>query len=186
MSNFLRRYQENTRLLNTLKIVADIAIIIVAAYVIILFTCYRTNISGNSMQPVLCNNDTVLINKFAYAYSSPKRFDVIAFKTSESAFDKIYIKRVIGVPGDKVLIKDGKVYINDKQLEDDVFTDNILTAGLAKNELYLNKDEYFCLGDNRNNSEDSRFANIGIIKSENIVGEPWLITSPFNRFGRVK
>ena len=105
MSNFLRRYQENTRLLNTLKIVADIAIIIVAAYVIILFTCYRTNISGNSMQPVLCNNDTVLINKFAYAYSSPKRYDVIAFKTSESAFDKIYIKRVIGVPGDKVLSK---------------------------------------------------------------------------------
>ena len=128
MSNFLRRYQENTRLLNTLKIVADIAIIIVAAYVIILFTCYRTNISGNSMQPVLCNNDTVLINKFAYAYSSPKRYDVIAFKTSESAFDKIYIKRVIGVPGDKVLIKDGKVYINDKQLEDDVFTDYSLTA----------------------------------------------------------
>ena len=186
MSNFLRRYQENTRLLNTLKIVADIAIIIVAAYVIILFTCYRTNISGNSMQPVLCNNDTVLINKFAYAYSSPKRYDVIAFKTSDSGFDKIYIKRVIGVPGDKVLIKDGKVYINDKQLEDDVFTDNILTAGLAKNELYLNKGEYFCLGDNRNNSEDSRFANIGNVKSDYIIGRAWFKLLPISDAGFVE
>lgn len=186
MSNFLRRYQENTTLLNILKVISDIIIIALAAYVIILFTCERTNINGNSMQPVLCNGDNVMINRFSYAYTSPKRYDVIAFKTSGTGFNKIYIKRVIGVPGDKVAIIDGKVYINDKQLADDVFTDNILTAGLAANSLTLGKDEYFVLGDNRNNSEDSRFANIGIVRKSNIIGSAWLITSPVNRFGFIK
>ncbi len=186
MSNFLRRYQENTTLLNILKVISDIIIIALAAYVIILFTCERTNINGNSMQPVLCNGDNVMINRFSYAYTSPKRYDVIAFKTSGTGFYKIYIKRVIGVPGDKVAIIDGKVYINDEQLVDDVFTDNILTAGLAANSLTLGKDEYFVLGDNRNNSEDSRFANIGIVRKSNIIGSAWLITSPVNRFGFIK
>lgn len=186
MANFFRRYQENTVLLKILKTVCDIVIIVLAAYIIILFTCQRTNISGNSMQPALCNGDTVMINRFSYAYTSPKRYDVIAFKTSKTGFNKIYIKRVIGVPGDKVSITEGKVYINDTQLSDDVFTDNILTAGLAANSITLGKDEYFVLGDNRNNSEDSRFANIGLVKKENIIGSAWLITSPVNRFGLVK
>jgi signal peptidase I len=186
MSSFLRRYQENTKLLSTLKFIADIIMIALAAYVIVLFTCQRTNISGNSMQPVLENGDNVMINRFAYAYASPKRYDVIAFRTSGTGFNKIYIKRVIGIPGDKVTIKDGKVYINDAQLEDDVFTDNILTAGLASSPITLGKDEYFVLGDNRNNSEDSRFSNIGIVKKDNIIGSAWLITSPMGRFGFIR
>jgi signal peptidase I len=114
---------------------------------------------------------------------SPKRYDVIAFKTSGTGFDKIYIKRVIGVPGDSVIIKNGKVYINGEELTDDVYTDTILTAGLAANTITLGDDEYFVLGDNRNNSEDSRFSNIGIVKKENIIGSAWLIASPLSRFG---
>lgn len=186
MSNFLRRYQENTVLLNALKFISDLLIVMLAAYSIILFTCQRTNISGNSMQPVLENGDTVMINRFAYAYASPKRFDVIAFKASDTGFNKIYIKRVIGVPGDKVAITGGRVYINDTLLEDDVSTDTILTAGLASNALTLGKNEYFVLGDNRNNSEDSRFANIGVVKKSDIIGSAWLISSPLNRIGFIE
>ena len=92
-----------------------------------------------------------------------------------------YIKRVIGLPGEHVQIMDGKVYINGSVLEDDVSEDDILTAGLAAGELTLGENEYFVLGDNRNNSEDSRFANVGVVKKDDIVGSVWFIASPMKR-----
>ena len=92
-----------------------------------------------------------------------------------------FIKRVIGLPGEHVQIMDGKVYINGSVLEDDGSEDDILTAGLAAGELTLGENEYFVLGDNRNNSEDSRFANVGVVKKDDIVGSVWFIASPMKR-----
>ena len=181
MISFQRRYQENTKLLTVCKWIADLLIVILLAYTLTLFLCDRTTISGNSMQPAIENEDTVLLNRIAYSFHGPKRYSIIAFHSNGVKTSKIYVKRVIGLPGETIQIHDGKVYINGSVLEDDVSEDDILTAGLAAGELTLGENEYFVLGDNRNNSEDSRFANVGVVKKDDIVGSVWFIASPMKR-----
>lgn len=181
MISFQRRYQENTKLLTVCKWIADLLIVILLAYTLTLFLCDRTTISGNSMQPAIENEDTVLLNRIANSFHGPKRYSIIAFHPNGVKTSKIYVKRVIGLPGETIQIHDGKVYINGSVLEDDVSEDDILTAGLAAGELTLGENEYFVLGDNRNNSEDSRFANVGVVKKDDIVGSVWFIASPMKR-----
>lgn len=181
MISFQRRYQENTKLLTVCKWIADLLIVILLAYTLTLFLCDRTTISGNSMQPAIENEDTVLLNRIAYSFHGPKRYSIIVFHPNGVKTSKIYVKRVIGLPGETIQIHDGKVYINGSVLEDDVSEDDILTAGLAAGELTLGENEYFVLGDNRNNSEDSRFANVGVVKKDDIVGSVWFIASPMKR-----
>ena len=114
---FQRRYQENTRLQSVCKMIVNIIMVIMSAYVIVTFMCDRTIISGGSMQPVIENEDTVLINRFAYSFTKPKRYSVAAFKLPGSNSSKVYVKRVIGLPGEKIQIKDGHVYINGEQIQ---------------------------------------------------------------------
>ena len=135
------------------------------------------------MQPAIENEDTVLLNRIAYSFHGPKRYSIIAFHPNGVKTSKIYVKRVIGLPGETIQIHDGKVYINGSVLEDDVSEDDILTAGLAAGELTLGENEYFVLGDNRNNSEDSRYANIGNIKKDYIIGKAWFRIAPFSEIG---
>ena len=177
MNSYYRRYQENTFLLNICKTVMDIVMVVLAAYVIVSFACTRTTISGGSMEDTIKNEDTVLINRFAYAFGSPKRFDCIAFEPDAIGSSKLYVKRVVGLPGETIQIKEGHIYINGNILENDINDTYIVTAGMAINEIHLGEDEYFCLGDNRNNSEDSRFSSIGMIKKEHIVGKVWMASN---------
>lgn len=179
MSTFLRRYKENVSLQRVCKIIVDILMIVVCAYSLVLFTCDRTVFHGNSMKPTIENESTVLINQMAYALTSPKRFDIVAFKKRGIQSNKVYIKRIIGMPGDTIQIKDKQIYINGALLSDDPYNNNILTPGIAAQELTLKENEYFLMGDNRNNSEDSRFANIGLVKKEDIIGTVWMIVAPF-------
>jgi signal peptidase I len=179
MVTFQRRYHENIKLQKIAKFVADTIIVIVLAYTLILFTCSRTTIIGNSMQPTIENGDTVLINQMAYSFHKPNRYSLVAFKLSGIENSKLYVKRIVGLPGETIQIKEGKVFINGETLEDDAIEANILTAGIAINEIKLDEDEYFVLGDNRNNSEDSRFADIGLVKEDDLYGAVWMIMSPF-------
>lgn len=186
MGLYLRRYQENTKLQETCRFAADIMLIIIAAMAIVNFTCAKYVVSGSSMNPGLEKNNSVLVNKWAYSILKPGRYDVIAFANSDEKGATVYIKRVIGLPGETVQIKDKKVYINGELLEDDVITQDILTAGLAAEEIKLGEGQFFVLGDNRNNSEDSRFAGIGLVDSDDIIGEVWFVTSPANKISMVK
>ena len=169
-----------------LKTIVDVIMIVCMTYLIVVSFFNRTTVSGHSMNNTLNNNDTVLINSLAYTFHEPERFDLIVFESKSEDNSALYVKRVIGLPGETVQIKNGMVYIDDKPLENDIIKDEIFNAGLAASPVKLAYNEYFVLGDNRNNSDDSRYSNIGNVTRESIVGKPWLRIKPVSSFGKIK
>ena len=121
----------------------------------------------------------VIVNKIDYYLKSPKRNDVIVYKQSNIEHSYYEIKRVIGLPGETVKIKNGMIYINDEVLKEKIKTETIENAGLAEEGIKLDDNEYFVLGDNRNDSEDSRFASVGNVLRNEILGKAVAIEKPF-------
>lgn len=120
-----------------------------------------------------------------YRLSSPKRGDIIAFRTSEDKKASIHIKRVIALPGETVQIKDGQILINGEVYNEKDEFPAITNAGLASEPITVGKGQYFVLGDNRNNSEDSRHNGMGLVDSDRIVGKLWFTISPWKKIGFV-
>ena len=135
------------------------------------------------MQPALETEDVVLVNRLVYDFQSPDRFDVVVFRREDGKWN---VKRVIGLPGEAVQIKDGKIYINDILLQEEESASVITSPGLAEHPVILGEDEYFLLGDNRDSSEDSRFANVGNVRKENMIGKVWLRLFPLLDMGLVE
>ena len=151
----------------------EIGIVIGIAFVIVSFWGFRTSVVGQAMETTLSNDNQILVNQFHYFFSDPNPGDIIVFRPNGNEKSHYYVRRVIAVPGDKVIIKNGAVYVNGKLYNETTDVASIEDAGLAVDEIELKEDEYFVLGDNTNNSEDSRYANIGNIKKEYIVGKAW-------------
>lgn len=147
-----------------------ILIAAVLAYGVVAFLVQTVYVVGTSMSPSLKDGDKVVVNKGIYLLSSPKRYDVVAYRSIDTPDQYYDIKRIIGLPGETVQIKDGAVYINGSILEDMPVDDYIFTAGLAEKEITLSDEEYFIMGDNVNNSEDSRYLRVGNIKKAEIIG----------------
>ena len=163
--------------------VAEIAITLVIAFTFVYFVGLRTSVIGQSMADTLSNGDQILVNRFIYKVTDPKPNDLYVFLPNGNEKSIYYVKRVIAVPGDTVQIKSGAVYVNGELFEEEVDVSAMEEAGLAADEIKLEEDEYFVLGDNRNNSEDSRYANIGNVKKEYMIGKAWFVVSPFKKFG---
>ena len=160
-----------------------VVVAVLFAYVLVYtFGQQRTNI-GQSMDPTLSGGDVCLINILSYQAGAPKQGDIISFKPNGSTQARSDIKRVIGVPGQKIQIKDGMIYINGKVYLEGRDYPAITSPGLAQEQITLREGEFFVLGDNRNNSEDSRNPEIGIVKSDMIEGRVWFVLSPAEHRG---
>lgn len=144
-----------------------------------LFLVQPHEVKGNSMHPTFKNGERLLTNKVSYRFQNPKRGDVIVFEAPPDQH-KDFIKRIIALPGETILIKGGVAYIGGKPLEEKYLVSSIQTQGGAflseGEEVTLGADEYIVMGDNRDHSSDSR--NWGAIKRESIVGKAWLIYWP--------
>lgn len=160
--------------------VVEIIAVILLAYFLVEYAAEKTTVVGESMETTLQEGDKVIINKLAYRFSKPNRFDVIVFKQRGKEHSYYNIKRIIGLPGETVQIKDGVVYINGEPITEKSDVDVINNPGLAVEPITLEDKEYFVLGDNRNLSEDSRFANIGNVVLDDIIGKAWIRLKPFN------
>lgn len=149
-----------------------------AAMILIAFAavfCFgiRTSVIGASMEPTLSNGQEILIDRFSYFFVSPGRGDVVVFLPNGNENSHYYVKRVVGLPGDTISIQDGYVMINGILYEEDGKYDKMEDGGIAETEIILGEDEYFVLGDNRNNSEDSRSSNVGIVMRNYMIGKAW-------------
>lgn len=150
-----------------------IIIVIGICWAVLTFVGQRTEVSGESMSNTLHSGDTLWIDKLEYEFGSPKRYDVVVFPYGDDE-DTFYIKRIIGLPGETVYIdEDGNIFIDDELLESDVYGRETIASdkrGVAADEITLGDDEYFVLGDNRNNSRDSRVDDVGNIHKKDIIG----------------
>lgn len=136
----------------------------------------KTSVIGASMEPSLYNGQKIFLNRLIYKVSSPKLGDVVVFLPNGNEKSHYYVKRILGTPGDTLYVKGGILYVNNEPVEI-YFNDKIAEPGVLENEVILEDDEYFVIGDNCNSSEDSRSANIGMVKKEYIIGKAWFKTA---------
>lgn len=166
------------KLLRSFLICAAIALAV--GILITKFIANHTMVEGSSMEPALRDGDNLIVEKVSYLFGDPARFDIIVFKQSQNIN---YIKRIIGLPGERVRIEEGKIYINDNPIFDSYGDGSLTDGGLAENTVTLGNDEYFVLGDNRDGSEDSRNKNVGSVRKSQILGKAWFRVTPFEQFG---
>ena len=163
-----------------------ILVIIGLTWMIVTFVGQRTRVSGQSMETTLQDGDNLIVDKISYRFHDPSRYDTIVFpyKYEENTF---YIKRIIGLPGEIVQVKDGYTYINGKKLTSDIYGREVMDEpGIAEEPIKLGSDEYFVLGDNRNHSQDSRDPYVGVLKRSDLMGRAFVRIYPLNKFGVIK
>lgn len=166
--------ESHARLRHIVKWIVDLFVVLAFALFCVEFLMVQRPVTGHSMEPSLNNGDVVLVNEICYNFFEPDRYDVVLFCSGEDN-EKLYMKRVIGLPGETVQIVDGKVLINGTVAEE---AGTVTIPGLAEEPVILGDREYFLLGDNRDSSEDSRFANVGNVLLSDMIGKVWLKISP--------
>lgn len=138
---------------------------------------------GESMEESLHDGDIMLGERVTYKFKDPERFDIVMFESGDEE-EPLYVKRIIGLPGEKVRIDDdGNIYINGEILKENYGKTPIDDPGIAEGEITLADDEVFCLGDNREVSEDSRY--IGPVKIKDIKLHLYFRVWPISDFGKI-
>ncbi len=153
----------------TVSWIKTIAAALVMAWFITNFLIVNAQVPSGSMENTVMTGDRLVANRLSYTLSDPERFDIVVFKYPDDE-SKLYIKRIIGMPGDKVEIRDNEVYINDstEPLEDSFIKEPMNTLDAV---YYVPEGHYFMLGDNRNNSSDSRFWKNTYVAEDKILGK---------------
>ena len=175
-------------------------IVIVVVLVVNNVVLINAKIPSESMEQTIMTGDRIFGFRMAYGINfdffgkhiskkmkDPERYDIIVFPFEENGKKEHFIKRIIGLPGETVQIIDGYVYINGEKLESDIYGAEVMkNPGRAAEPITLGDDEYFVLGDNRNNSRDGRYPEVGNIKRSDITGRAFLRIWPLNKFGLLK
>lgn len=176
----------NKKLKEVLGTSLYLLVVLAATFLVVTYVGQRTKVSGSSMEPTLYDGDNLIVDKISYRFSEPERFDIIVFpfRYAEKTY---YIKRIIGLPGETVYIDtEGNIYINGELLQEGYGKEVINDPGRAYESITLSEDEYFVMGDNRNNSSDSRDPVVGNIRRDELIGKAWMRIWPFNKIGMVK
>lgn len=159
-----------------------IVLIIAFTWFVVIFVGQRTEVSGSSMETTLSDKDQLIVDKMTYRFRDPKRYDIVVFPYQYQD-NTYYIKRIIGLPGETVQILSGMVYIDGMRLDEHYGNEIMENPGIAEEPLTLGEDEYFVLGDNRNNSSDSRASDVGLIHRKDLIGRAWIRVWPLSQIG---
>lgn len=167
--------------------IKDIVVALGVTLFITTFIFQNTQVIGDSMNPTLQNGNAIIVNKFIYRFQQPKRGDIIAFKYSQNP-SQFFIKRIIAIEGDKIDIRDGKVYLNDQMIEEKYILEPMDTIKIGNIDfpIVIPKDSYFVMGDNRNISFDSRYKDVGLVPLSHISGKAVLRIWPLNLIGFIE
>ena len=159
-----------------------IVLIIAFTWFVVTFVGQRTEVSGSSMETTLSDKDQLIVDKMTYRFRDPKRYDIVVFPYQYQD-NTYYIKRIIGLPGETVQILSGMVYIDGMRLDEHYGNEIMENPGIAEEPLTLGEDEYFVLGDNRNNGSDSRASDVGLIHRKDLIGRAWIRVWPLSQIG---
>lgn len=180
-----KRQKLKSAVFKILKWVIATVLAITAAFLLTRFCVQKTELKSDYMSPTLEKGDTILISTLSYIKNGPDRFDVIVYKKSGKEHDYYAIQRVIGLPGEKIQIIDGIVYINGEPMQEYTNVETMKASGMASEPVILDENEYFVLGDNRNNSEDSRFNTVGNVQRDEIIGKAIVKLNGLNIISRM-
>ena len=162
----------------------EILLVLIMAFLVSRLFFGAVTLQDNSMEPTYSSGNVMLMNKAVTRFGSLKRGDVIAYRTTDDPNEILHIKRVIGLPGETVEIRNGQIVIDGETYVEKREFPAILDAGIAGEPVTLADDEYFVLGDNRNGSQDSRYPSVGNVRNRRIAGRIWLRIPPvFKRGG---
>lgn len=187
------KFSLGDKLWDVIETIMYCLVALVFAYLIVTFVGQRTVVDGESMYNTLNDGDNIIVDKLSYTFGEPERFDIIVFPHFDAirGEEVYYIKRIIGMPGETLQIKDGLIYLIDENGEETMLDESYgyymnglqMQSGVAASPVTIPEGHYFVLGDNRNNSRDSRDASVGFVNGEDIMGKAWLRFYPFSEFG---
>lgn len=166
-----------------MELVKSILVAIIAAILIITFVFETVSVDGQSMFPTLNHKDRLIVEKVSYYFREPRVNDIVVFKYPANTREK-FIKRVIAVSGDKVKIENNRLYVNGIEKDEPYLNEKFINGFYP--ETTVPKNTIFVLGDNRNNSKDSRFPDVGFVNVKLVVGKASLRIYPFNKIGKVR
>ncbi|MCH5252648.1 MAG: signal peptidase I [Lachnospiraceae bacterium] len=191
------RFEEETKkerriqlLKETIWFLAAAVLVVLLAWLIVRFALKKVSVIGSAMETTLYNGEDVIVNKTSYLLLSPGRGAVVAFYPEQKEGEEmplddssVIIRRIVGLPGETVQIKDGQIYINDEEIEESYDFPDMLSSGLANDKIKLEGDEYFVLSDNRADMDDSRNSSFTKVKRGNLIGKVILTLSPISLIG---